>query len=284
MSILKWKNLNLLRNFPGSISFALFFIVTSLCISFYLPEETQKEDLIKAPEVTTTNPTFTTNAKLQEVSFKNYNKTLVTNNINSKLAATKKLTKESLNNQVLLVSKQDDLGLLYYRQLSSRTEVISFYSKITNNRETAMAILEYANKYNIPVSLAFALAYCESNYNIHAINRNTNSSIDRGLFQLNSKSFPYLEEADFFDPFVSAKQGLSFLRFCLNTAGNEIGALAMYNAGPNSVRANRTPQQTLNHIANITSYQKGLEELFSKEILAYNELQTQPLIAMNINK
>jgi len=269
----KRDNLKFLRKFPGSISFAFFFIVASLCISFYLPEETPKEDLIEAPDPTAIENTLNTGnnrSGMQEVNFTRSSQTATGN--------------DSLNKQVLLASKQEDMGLLYYRQLTTRTEVISFYTKVTQNRETALAILEYANTYNIPVSLAFALAYSESNYKVNATNRNSNNSIDRGLFQLNSKTFPYLKEAEFFDPYVSAKQGLSFLKYCITTAGNEISALAMYNAGPNRVKDNKTPQQTLNHIANITSYQKGLEELFSSEIKDYNELQRQPLVAMNINK
>ncbi|UKI53636.1 MAG: transglycosylase SLT domain-containing protein [Treponema sp.] len=62
-----------------------------------------------------------------------------------------------------------------------------------------MAILEEAEKNDIPLSLAFALAYTESHYNVNAVNKNRNSSIDRGLFQLNNRSFPQLKEEDFFN-------------------------------------------------------------------------------------
>jgi hypothetical protein len=268
--------------FAGPLTFALFFITTSLCISFILPKENSQEDLIEAPdsrfEKTIESNAFLQISGLQDVSFSN------TTTKSTVIPITDAINKDSLNKQVLLFSKQEDEGLQYYRQLSSRVAVIEFYSEVTGDRNVAIAILEYANKYNIPVSLAFALAYSESEYNCKAVNRNTNNSIDRGLFQLNNKSFPYIKEASFFDPTTSAKHGLAFLRYCLNTAGNEIGALAMYNAGPTSVKTNRTPQQTLNHIANITAYQKGLDELFDKEITSFIKLATQPLIAMNLNK
>jgi len=271
-----------IRMFAGPLSFALFFITTSICISFILPKENSEQDLIEISdsrfEKTETLDVYSQTSGLQEINFFN-NSTKDT-----VIPITDAIKKDSLNSQVLFVAKQKDEGLQYYRQLSSRVAVIDFYSEVTGDRTIALAILEYANQYNIPISLAFALAYSESEYNCKAVNRNTNNSIDRGLFQLNNKSFPYIKEAAFFDPNVSAKQGLAFLRYCLNTAGNEIGALAMYNAGPTSVKTNRTPQQTLNHIANITAYRKGLDELFDKEITSFITLANQPRVAMNLSK
>mgnify|MGYP000910267820 CR=1 FL=1 len=162
-----------------------------------------------------------------------------------------------------------DEGLALYRQPSSKAAVEWFYLHVTGDRDVAMAILGAADKNDIPLSLAFALAYTESRYNVRAVNYNSNTSIDRGLFQLNSSSFPQLSEADFFTPSVSAKYGMSHLRFCLNVAGNEVSALAMYNAGTNKVRSNSTPQSTLNYIGRIMVYKQMLEKLFSDEVLAY---------------
>lgn len=176
-------------------------------------------------------------------------------------------------------NKTDD-GLILYRQQISRVAVEWFYLQITGNKEVTQAILSEAEKNNIPLSLAFALAYTESGYRTNAINKNTNLSIDRGLFQLNSNSFPELTEEDFFDPFVSAKYGMSHLKFCLNYAGNEVSALAMYNAGTNRVRSNKTPQTTLNYVGKIMSYQKMLDQLFSEQVTAYFETQLVPEISV----
>lgn len=176
-------------------------------------------------------------------------------------------------------NKTDD-GLILYRQQISRVAVEWFYLQITGNKEVTQAILSEAEKNNIPLSLAFALAYTESGYRTNAINKNTNLSIDRGLFQLNSNSFPELTEEDFFDPFVSAKYGMSHLKFCLNYAGNEVSALAMYNAGTNRVRSNKTPQSTLNYVGKIMSYQKMLDQLFSEQVTAYFETQLLPGISV----
>jgi len=177
-----------------------------------------------------------------------------------------------------------DDGLTLYRQPISRSAVEWFYFQITGNRDVSQAILAEAEKNNIPLSLAFALAHTESNYNVRAINKNSNSTIDRGLFQLNNNTFTDLTEEDFYDPYVSSKYGMSHLRFCLNTAGNEVSALAMYNAGTTKVRSNRTPQTTLNYVGKIMTYQKMLDELFADQVTAYFETQIVPGLPVAYNK
>ena len=164
-----------------------------------------------------------------------------------------------------------DNGLEMYRQPLSRSATEWFYYQITGDRDVTQAILTEADKNDIPLSLAFALAYTESSYKVNAINKNTNQSIDRGLFQLNNNSFPDLTEEDFFDPYTSAKYGMSHLRFCLNTAGNEVAGLAMYNAGTGRVRSNKTPQSTLNYVGKILAYQDMLDQLFEEQICTYFE-------------
>ncbi len=173
-----------------------------------------------------------------------------------------------------------DEGLTLYRQPLSRSAVEWFYYQVTGNKSVTQAILNEAEKNDIPLSLAFALAHTESNYNTRAVNKNSNTTTDRGLFQLNSNSFPDLTEADFFDPFVSSKYGMSHLKFCLNTAGNEVSALAMYNAGTGRVRSNKTPQSTLNYVGKIMSYEKMLDQLFSEQVVAYFETQLVPGITL----
>ncbi|MGP1587087.1 MAG: transglycosylase SLT domain-containing protein [Treponemataceae bacterium] len=165
--------------------------------------------------------------------------------------------------------RKKDTGLQFYRNEISKQSVIWFYNQITNNQDVTLAILQEADKNEIPLSLAFALAWTESSYKITAVNGNTNLSIDRGLFQLNNKSFPYLSEKDFFDPYVSAKYGLAHLRFCIETAGNEVTALAMYNAGTTKVRNNKTPQITLNYVSKIINYRDGLNVLFNSQVAMF---------------
>ena len=187
---------------------------------------------------------------------------------------------DSLGSMVTDYENQLDPGLEFYRALPTRTAVEWFYTNVTGDMDVTLAILQEADKNNIPLSLAFSLAYTESRYKPRAINKNTNASIDRGVFQLNNKSFPALVEADFYDPYVSAKYGLSHLRFCLDTAGNEVSALAMYNAGTNRVRNNGTPQMTLNYISKIQTYRQGLDELFESEVMAVYDHAGDSAIAM----
>ncbi len=178
------------------------------------------------------------------------------------------------------INSDSDPGLELYRQSFSRGSVEKFYTCITHDKDVALAILSEADNNDIPLALAFALAYTESRYNPKATNSNVNTTIDRGLFQLNSNSFPALTEADFFDPYISAKYGMSHLKFCLSSAGNEVSALAMYNAGTGRVRSNKTPQSTLNYVGKIITYQKMLESLFADEVEAYYETRLLPGITV----
>jgi len=178
------------------------------------------------------------------------------------------------------------LGLMLYHQPQTRAAVEGFYYQVTGDRKTTLAILDAAEEFNIPLSLAFALAHTESKYKASAKHINKNGSIDRGLFQLNNKSFPKLTEADFYDPKISAHYGLSHLSFCLETAGNEVAALAMYNAGTTKVRNNNTPHSTLNYIAAISAYRSKIDEDFAKDVLVFFDPginYTEKMIAFNKN-
>ena len=53
------------------------------------------------------------------------------------------------------------------------------------------------------------------------------------------------------------------MRFCLDTAGNEVAALAMYNAGTRRVKNGETPQVTLNYVSKIMNYRNGVDDLFA---------------------
>lgn len=166
---------------------------------------------------------------------------------------------------------ENDAGLELYRQPHSRASVEWFYTQVTGSRVVALSILENADKNNIPLSLAFSLAFVESRFKPTAVNRNSNATVDRGLFQLNSASFPNLSEEDFFDPATSAKYGMVHLRWCMDLAGkgNDVTALAMYNAGTTRVRANKTPQHTLNYVAKISAYRSKLENRFNSDVAVF---------------
>jgi soluble lytic murein transglycosylase-like protein len=168
--------------------------------------------------------------------------------------------------EILESLEKPDTILAYYRNETNRPDVLAFFSALVQSKEVAGAILTNADAFEIPPSLAFALCWGESRFNPQAINRkNLNKSIDRGLFQLNSKSFPKLKETEFFNPGINAYYGMSHLRWCLDSGGSEVAGLAMYNAGTGRVNAGTTPRHTLAHVSRILEFRKGIEALFQDE-------------------
>ena len=156
------------------------------------------------------------------------------------------------------LSKTEDLGLYLYRNPLTKNHIVNYLDQLTGSTKITDIILRNASINDIPVSLAFSLAFAESSYNPNAVNSNANS-IDRGLFQLNSKSFPQLVEIDFFDPEINAKHGLAYLAKSIKKGGNEIVGLAMYNAGSGRVTGRGTPKMTLDYISKIMDYKKEID-------------------------
>lgn len=160
--------------------------------------------------------------------------------------------------------RRGDPGLTMLRDPHSRLAVEGFYEEVAGDSQVSRAILKYADHYDIPLPLAFALAWGESEFYTLAFNRNP-GSVDRGLFQLNSLTFPKLTADEFYDPELNARLGLRHLRFCLDESSSELVALAMYNAGARKVRKG-TPYSTLNHIARILDCREALEKDFLHEL------------------
>ncbi|MDR2258544.1 MAG: lytic transglycosylase domain-containing protein [Treponema sp.] len=153
-----------------------------------------------------------------------------------------------------------------YRDPDYRNWVVSFFTSLCGSQNIAAIILANADAFDVSPSLAFALSWEESRYNPRAINRaNRDESIDRGLFQLNGRSFPNIAEADFFNPSINAWYGMAHLRVCLDSGGSEIAALAMYNAGTGRVRFQGTPKNTLDYIHRILEHQRRIERAFQAE-------------------
>lgn len=253
----KTSKRELFIKFSGPILFSVFFAVLCVGIFKFLPED--------AP----INSEYIVAEKQNNSDEEEWQKSILVNPSDYHVKVV-----EHKNQKI-------DTGLELYRSALSRSSVVWFYNQITGNQDVTLAILTAAEANDIPLSLAFALAYTESRYKVTAVNSNTNKSIDRGLFQLNNRSFPQLKEEEFFDPYISAKYGMSHLRFCLDTAGNEVSALAMYNAGTTKVRSNKTPQVTLNYVSNIIGYREGLDVLFNTQVaIFYNQDSTSFLASL----
>jgi hypothetical protein len=158
------------------------------------------------------------------------------------------------------------------RESDSRERVIDFFSNSFDYGEIAEVILANADKYNIAPALALALAWEESRLNPQAVNnKNRDHSIDRGLFQLNNRSFPRLEIQAFFNPELNAHYGMGHLRHCLDVAGYEIAALAMYNAGTARVRYSGTPKTTLDYVSRILENRNEIEGRFNQQESLFQE-------------
>ena len=151
----------------------------------------------------------------------------------------------------------------FYRNGGTRQEVLAFFGKLLRSDALAGAVLDNAEVFNIAPSLAVSLCWAESRFNAQAVNRkNLNGTVDRGLFQLNSSTFPDLSEQDFFNPHINSYYGLSHLRWCLDSGGSVVVGLAMYNAGTNRVHSGGAPRKTLDYIAGILAIQEQVERLF----------------------
>jgi soluble lytic murein transglycosylase-like protein len=166
---------------------------------------------------------------------------------------------------VLKEKHRYDAMLALYRDRDARDEVVSFFAAVVHSEELARIILERAEEYDVSPSLAAALGWEESRFDPAAVNKNK-GSVDRGLFQLNSKSFPKLAEHEFFDPDLNARYGIAHLRWCLDLGGSEVSGLAMYNAGTTRVRSDSTPKKTLDYVSRVLAFREGLDALFAREV------------------
>jgi hypothetical protein len=169
--------------------------------------------------------------------------------------------------------EQEDAILAAYRDEVQKQWVTTFFARVVKpadlfpgatTMEMAAAILSNASAFNISPSLAFALCWAESRFNPLAVNRtNDDGSIDRGLFQLNNRSFPQLNDVDFFTPSINAYYGMTHLRWCLDTGGSVVAGLAMYNAGTGRVKAEGAPKRTLDYVSYILGFQRKIEDAFA---------------------
>jgi hypothetical protein len=166
-----------------------------------------------------------------------------------------------------------------YRNPETQNCVIEFFAGICGSREIAEVILANTDTFEIPPALAFALSWEESRFNPRAVNSaNRNGSVDRGLFQLNNRSFPHLTQAEFFNPNVNAYNAMQYLRSCIKTGGNEIGALAVYNAGIGRVNRNGAPWVTLDYISRIEENINRINEHFLEWETCFLAKPVQPEI------
>jgi soluble lytic murein transglycosylase-like protein len=194
----------------------------------------------------------------------------VFNNNNVEATYPDILTPETI--AFLLSEKPEELdpGLYLYRMELTRPLVERFYTRVAADVKITDAILSAADSNDISLPLAFSLAWAESSFKVRALNYNSNS-VDRGLFQLNSRTFPNLKDEQFYDPQTNADHGLAHFRYCIEVGNDELVALAMYNAGINRVRRG-TPYSTLRYVAKILDNERKLIESFEQMLMDKGEI------------
>lgn len=95
-------------------------------------------------------------------------------------------------------------------------------------------IVDAANANGVDPSLALAVAQKESSFNPSAVSpKNSNGTVDYGLFQLNSSNLASFGVTDPLDPTQNINAGVSYLAQLLRQFGGDAAqALTAYNAGP----------------------------------------------------
>lgn len=159
-------------------------------------------------------------------------------------------------------------ALSLYREDVTRSSVVEYFILKTGSESIALPILYYADRLDIPLSLAFSLAWVESRYVPVAVNRNARS-VDRGLFQLNSQTFAHLAEDDFFNPEINSFHGLKYLEFCLQAGNDDEQALAIYNAGYTRAMRGTIPPSTASYVRRVLDYRDALIEEFTAFMLSH---------------
>jgi soluble lytic murein transglycosylase-like protein len=163
--------------------------------------------------------------------------------------------------------KATNYAELLYGHPRTRSSILRFYSKVSGSERVAKAILDAALKQGVDVNLAFALAKAESDFNPAARSTNRDKSVDKGLFQLNSRSYPSLTDKEAYDPVINAHKGMAHFRFSLDYGGDVIRALAVYNAGLSRAEKRTVPSSTYDYIERVLTYEDEFDERFRDEVV-----------------
>ena len=156
-----------------------------------------------------------------------------------------------------------DVGFNDIKEWQDYRIKFKFMCDITKDPELSKLIIKYSRINNIEETLLLALIKTESSLDPLAENYNLNGTIDRGLCQLNSRTFSQLDKDIFFNPESNIKYGAELLSWCLKKSGNNIiKALAFYNAGIGNVANKKVGEFTLDYINNIIKKKSELDQQY----------------------
>jgi hypothetical protein len=128
----------------------------------------------------------------------------------------------------------------------------------TSTASVQQMIVDAANQYGVPPSIALGIAAHESGFNPNALNNNTNGTTDYGVMQLNTLTLQTygVSPADALDPQTNIDTGVSLLGSLLQKYnGNTTDALWAYANGSGNVNpSGNPPAATQSFINYVTSY------------------------------
>ncbi len=107
-------------------------------------------------------------------------------------------------------------------------------------------------EYNVPILLVVKLLYKESNFDVNAINYNSNGTIDKGIAQINSDYLEYFEwkynmEINPFNFENSIDFCIKHLYTLYRSTNDWYLTVCAYNAGLNKVRTGDIPVSTVHY-------------------------------------
>lgn len=153
----------------------------------------------------------------------------------------------------------------YTKALEQDAERRFYTNLVRGNERVVEAVYTYATDLN--KDLVFALLLGESDGKPDAFNKNIDPetglvvSIDRGLFQLNSLSYPNLTAEEAYQIETNAKYGIAHIRGALHhRKGNVRKALWDYNAGENRCSSNAAPAKTLRYANEVIANTKAIKQ------------------------
>ena len=168
-----------------------------------------------------------------------------------------------------------DAVLNLYRNAHFRPLVLEYYTHLTESALVAQAILGACDDLAVAPSLAFSLAWNESQFNPLAQHQNV-GSVDRGLFQLNSRTFEGVSSKEVFDPSKNAHLGLAYFKKILDRLKTPEKALGYYNAGIGMLTDRPLPRSTILYVARVLKGQKSMDS----EAIAWLYFSHEPRVAL----
>jgi soluble lytic murein transglycosylase-like protein len=108
-------------------------------------------------------------------------------------------------------------------------DALKVYESISGDPSLTHTIMNYAVKYDIPISLLFSIVSVESNFNSRALNKNRNGTHDYGLMSLNSRTFTGYSKEQLYEIEINLKLGCEYLLMLKNKYKTWGEAVIHYN-------------------------------------------------------